>query len=75
MMEQKKLVKELLADALAGNIEYGTTKTIGIREGYIDFISDDPGYRYSLPDEIRERFDAFMDDLRAGRIEYTVPPL
>jgi simple sugar transport system substrate-binding protein len=64
IMEQKKLVKELLADALAGNIQYGVTKTLGVKEGYLGFISDDPGYLNSLPTEIREKFDLFMEKLK-----------
>jgi len=75
IMEQKKLVKEILADYLAGNIQYGNSKTVGVRDGYINFIFDDPGYRDYLPPDIQEKFAAFMDDLRGGRIEYTVPPL
>jgi simple sugar transport system substrate-binding protein len=74
-MEQKKLVKEILADALAGKINYGGAKTVGVKEGYLDFISDDPGYRDHVPTELRQKFDNFMDDFRAGRIEYTVPAL
>jgi len=74
-MEQKKLVKEILADELAGRIGYGDSKTVGVKEGYIDFIFDDPGYRDNVPGEIRAKFDAFMDDFRAGRVAYTVPPM
>jgi len=74
-MEQQKLVKEILADALAGKINYGSSKTVGVKEGYINFISDDPGYRDHVPAEIRRKFDSFMDDFRAGRIKYTVPAL
>jgi len=69
LMQQKKLTKEILTDVLAGKIKYGTSKTIGVREGYLDFIFDDPGYRDYIPVELQERFAAFMDDLRAGRIE------
>jgi simple sugar transport system substrate-binding protein len=68
-MEQKKLVKELLADALAGNIQYGTGLTLGVKESSLNFISDDPGYLNSLPPHIREKFDSFMDELRAGKIQ------
>jgi len=74
-MEQKKLVKEILADALAGKINYGSSKTVGVKEGYIDFISDDPGYRDNVPADIQKKFNSFMDDFRAGRINYTVPAL
>jgi simple sugar transport system substrate-binding protein len=75
IMEQKKLTKEILAGVLAGKIPYGTCQTAGVREGYLDFIFDDAGYRDYLPVAIKEQFGAFMDDFRAGRIEYTVPPM
>ena len=75
VMEQKKLVKEILAEALAGKIQWGAGRTVGVKEGYLDFISDDSGYRDYLPAEIQEKFDAFMEELRAGRVEYTIPPL
>ncbi|MDR2178356.1 MAG: BMP family ABC transporter substrate-binding protein [Treponema sp.] len=74
-MGQKKLTEEILADAAAGKISYGSSRTVGVREGYLDFISDDPDYIASLPQDIRDKFGAFMNDIRAGRIEYTVPPL
>jgi simple sugar transport system substrate-binding protein len=75
IMEQKKLVKEILSHFLEEKIQYGTGKTVGVREAYLNFISDDPGYREHLPATIQAQFGVFMDDLRAGRIEYTVPPL
>ncbi|MDR1025567.1 MAG: BMP family ABC transporter substrate-binding protein [Treponema sp.] len=74
-MGQKKLTEEILADALAGTISYGTSHTVGIKEGYLDFIADDPDYTASLPQDIRDRFETFMNDIRAGRISYTVPSL
>ncbi len=74
-MEQKKLTKEILRDALAGTIEYGKATTVGAQEGYLGFIADDPAYTNNLPADIRNKFDAFMDDIRAGKVAYTVPAL
>jgi simple sugar transport system substrate-binding protein len=75
LMEQNKLVEEILAEVLAGNIQYGVSHTVGVREGYLDFIADDPGYYEYLPADIQEQFKRLMDDIRAGRIQYTIPPL
>ena len=75
IMEVKKLVLEILAGVMEGKIQYGISETVGVKEGYINFIFDDPGYRDSLPADIRQRFEQFMDDLRAGRINYAIPPL
>jgi simple sugar transport system substrate-binding protein len=75
IMEQKKLVMEILASVVNGSIKYGISETLGVKEGYISFLLDDPGYRNGLPTEIRQKFESFLDDLRAGRINYTVPSL
>jgi len=75
IMEQKKLVMEILSNVLAGEIEYGVSQTVGLKEGYLGFITDDPLYISSLPADIRKEFESFLDDLRAGRISYTIPPL
>ncbi|MDR3193547.1 MAG: BMP family ABC transporter substrate-binding protein, partial [Treponema sp.] len=75
LMEQEKLVREILSDVLEGKARYGVSRTVGVREGYLGFASDDPGYTDSLPQGIRDKFNAFMDDIRAGRVAYTTPPL
>jgi simple sugar transport system substrate-binding protein len=75
IIEQKKLVQEILSDALAGKLQYGIARIVGAKEGYLNFIADDPGYLNYLPVDIQEKFNAFMNDIRAGRIQYTVPPL
>jgi len=74
-MEQKKLVMEILKDALDGKIEYGKSQTVGVKEGYLGFIFDDPAYRNNLPADIREKFEKFYNDLKEGKINYTIPPL
>jgi len=75
IMEQKKLVMEILELALEGKIQYGVPKTVGAKEGYLGFIADDPGYMDSLPADIREKFDLFFNNIRSGTVSYTVPPL
>ncbi|MCL2194210.1 MAG: BMP family ABC transporter substrate-binding protein [Treponema sp.] len=75
LIRQRELTKEILANFLEGNIQFGTARAVGVREGYIDFIFDDPGFRDHVPMDIQERLEAFMDDFRAGRVEFTVPPL
>ena len=62
IMEQKKLVMEILSDALGGRMEYGISQTLGVREGYVGFITDDPGYRENIPEDIRNRFQTFLNN-------------
>jgi simple sugar transport system substrate-binding protein len=75
IMEQKKLVMEILKDALEGKIQYGKSQTVGVKEGYLGFIFDDPAYKNNLPVEIREKFEKFYNELKEGKIIYTIPAL
>jgi simple sugar transport system substrate-binding protein len=74
-MEQKKLIKEILSDVIAGNVTYGEASIVGVQEGYIGFFYDDPAYTQNLPADIRQQFESFMDDVGAGKIAYTLPAL
>jgi simple sugar transport system substrate-binding protein len=75
LMEQKKLVEEILSDVLEGKIRYGESKTVGAADGYLNFIDNDPGYTSYVPRDIQTKFNAFMADIRAGKVAYTLPPL
>jgi len=64
IMEQKKLVKEILSDVLAGNIKYGEADILGVKEGYLGFIFDNPSYINNIPSDIKDRFSAFLNEFR-----------
>ncbi|MCL2210333.1 MAG: BMP family ABC transporter substrate-binding protein [Treponema sp.] len=68
VMEQKKLVMEILEKVLEDQIEYGISDTIGIKEGYLGFISDDPSYQ-NLSKNIRDNLSRFM----AQQYQITAP--
>jgi len=61
IMEQKKLVMEILQDVLADNVQYGISRTIGVKDGYLNFNYNDPYYINSLPPDIRQKFESFME--------------
>jgi riboflavin transport system substrate-binding protein len=75
IMEQKKLIMEILDDVLSNKIQYGISQTLGVKEGYIKFLLDDPGYRDNIPSDIREKYEKFLNDFSAGLINYTIPSL
>lgn len=74
-MEQEKLVAEILDDVVQGSVEYGKGSVVGLKEGYLGFFFDDPLYESSLPEDMRDNFEAFMDKLAQGAISYTLPSL
>lgn len=65
MIETKKLVMEIFEQIVNNQVQYGMSETVGLNEGYLNFIFDDPGYYDNVPKEIREKFETFIDDLRS----------
>jgi len=59
-MEQKKLVMEILDDVLKGKIQYGISDVLGVKNGYLNFVFDNPVYQ-NLPIDIRENFETFFN--------------
>ena len=62
IMEQKKLTMEILNDLLEGEIQYGVSETLGVREGYLGFISDDPQYKNLIPSDLQEKLSVFINE-------------
>ena len=52
-MAQDKMSYEMTTKYLEKTVKYGTAETVGIKEGYIAFVEDDPVYISSVPDDVR----------------------
>ena len=40
---------------------------VGIEDGFIEFVQDDPLYISTVPEEIREKMSAVLADIVAGK--------
>lgn len=68
VMEQKKMAKEITLEYLNGKTSWGTAKMVGMKEGFINFVQDDPNYISTVPAEIREKMAALISDIKSGKI-------
>ncbi len=67
--EQALASKEATLAYLNGKTEWGKTKTVGIKEGYIKFIQDDPLYVSNVPEEVRNTMSSLVKQLTDGSKE------
>jgi simple sugar transport system substrate-binding protein len=51
---------------LEGTLPFGTAETMGVHNGYVDFIQDDPEYIRTVSPEIREKQAAMIERIRSG---------
>lgn len=66
VMEQKRMAYEVTKDYLEGTAAFGTARTVGVREGYVQFVQDDPLYISTLPESDRTLIDAVYKDIKDG---------
>jgi simple sugar transport system substrate-binding protein len=51
---------------LAGTLPFGSAEIVGVAQGYVDFIEDDPHYLAGVPGTVRAKQSALVASLRAG---------
>lgn len=68
VMEQKKMAYELTEQYLAGKTEFGTAKTVGVADGYVDFVLDDPLFVKAVPESIRTKIENTVRSIKNGEL-------
>lgn len=71
--EQALASKEATLAYLNGKTEWGKTRYVGIKEGYIKFIQDDPLYISSVPEDVRNVMAKLVEELTNGTREIAKP--
>lgn len=68
VMEQKKMAYELTEQYLSGKTEFGSAKTVGVADGYVDFVLDDPLFVKAVPESIREKIENTVRSIKDGKL-------
>jgi simple sugar transport system substrate-binding protein len=53
---------------LEGTLPFGTAELVGVRDGYVDFIEDDPLYTAAVSAGVREKQHEMLERLRSGSL-------
>jgi simple sugar transport system substrate-binding protein len=68
ILHQDKAAYEKTMLFLKGTLPFGRAEMAGIRDGYVDFVQDDPNYIASVSPGIREQQAAMIARLRSGAL-------
>ena len=69
VMEQKKMSYNITKEFIEGKTPWASAKMVGIKEGFVDFVQDDPNYIKAVPQDIREKMASLLSDIRSGKVE------
>jgi len=54
---------------LEGSLPFGQAEIMGVNDGYVDFVQDDPIYIETVPAEIREKQAAMIERIRSEELK------
>ena len=69
VMKQQLMAKEQTLAFLEGKTQWGKGLTVGMKEGYIEFVQDDPLYIRTVPLEIRNKMAEISKAIKNGTID------
>ena len=67
VMKQLELSEIMTTEFLNGKTEWGNAKMLGVKDGFVDFIQDDPLYLSTVPADIRGKMTQLVDDIKNGK--------
>ncbi|MDR1031461.1 MAG: BMP family ABC transporter substrate-binding protein [Treponema sp.] len=66
---QDKAAYEQTLKFLEGTLPFGSAELVGVAQGYVDFIEEDPHYQASVSALIREQQGRLLDQIRSGAVD------
>lgn len=67
-MNQKELASLYTSEFLKGNFNGGQAKMFGMKDGFVDFIQDDPNYLSTVPQDVQKKMAELVDGIKNGTI-------
>ncbi len=68
ILRQDRAVYEKVVLYLQGKLPFGKAELVGVRDGYVDFVDDDPLYLQAVPAAVRESMGNLLARLRKGEL-------
>ena len=68
-------VYERAASAINGSLIFGEAEVLGVADGYVGFVQDDPLYRRHVSEEVRRKMADLLDSMLSGEFSLEMPEL
>ncbi len=75
VLHQEELTYVKLKAAIEGKLPFGKAETVGMADGYIEFLSTHPAYIANVPADIRAKVESVIGRIKSGALSFKVPTL
>ena len=66
ILKQKEMASIATENYLSGLTSWGTADMVGVSDGFVDFVQDDPLYIQTVPANIRRKMEKMVNSIRSG---------
>ena len=66
VMLQQELSAIMTTDFLKGKTAWGSAKMLGVKDGFVDFVQDDPLYISTVPQNVRDQMAGLVEAIKSG---------
>ncbi len=73
VLEQERAVYELVMKAFRGELDWGGSRIVGVKDGYIRFADDNENYSSTVSSDVRDKMASMVESLKKGEISLKVP--
>jgi simple sugar transport system substrate-binding protein len=60
-------------EAVEGELDFGRAEVVGVAEGWITFVADDPRYRELVPEKLRSKQARLIEEMERGEVSLEMP--
>lgn len=68
VMKQKEMSYMVTKEFIDGKTPWGTANMVGIKEGFVDFVQDNPLYISTIPEDVRNTMAKLVSDIKNGAV-------
>lgn len=68
-MEQVLMSEKVTTEFLKGDTPWGTAEMVGIKDGFVNFVQDDPNYLNTVPADIRNTMADLVQQIKDGKLK------
>jgi len=72
-LRQEKAAYEKTKQAIEGNLQFGQAEVVGVEEGWITFLKDDPHFTSNVPESIQKQQADILKKMQNGEIGFEMP--
>ena len=68
-VKQAEMAEIVTKQFIEGSVNWGSADMVGMQDGFIEFVQDDPLYISTVPSDIREKMALVVEDIKSGEFK------